>query len=162
MVLALPYTVLDTQAGFMTHASETLPNAFIGKPEMPTDDDLAAELGRSAKALWDRLLADLADRHNIVTVEWHSYSRKAGWSLRLKLDKRTILYLSPCHGCFRASFALGGKAVDAARASRLPRRVIQTIASAKRYAEGTGVRIDVNGPADVATVQKLAAIKLAN
>jgi hypothetical protein len=28
----------------MSQATGTLPNAFIGKPEMPTDDDLAAEL----------------------------------------------------------------------------------------------------------------------
>jgi len=146
----------------MTRASETLPNAFIGKSEMPTDDDLAAELGRSAKALWDRLLAGLAERHNIVTQEWNSYSPKAGWSLRLKRDKRAILYLSPCRGCFRASFALGGKAVEAARGSGLPQRVIQIIDSAKRYAEGTGVRIEVNGPADIAVALKLAAIKLAN
>ena len=146
----------------MTHASPTLSNAFIGKPEMPTDDDLAAELGRSAKALWDRLLAGLAEQHDIITREWNSYSPKAGWALRLKRDKRTILYLSPCRGCFRASFALGGKAVEAARGSGLPQRVIQIIDSAKRYAEGTGVRIDVNGPADIAIVQKLAAIKLAN
>jgi hypothetical protein len=146
----------------MAQATETLPNAFIGKPGMPTDDDLAAELGRSAKALWDRLLAGLAERHNIVTREWNSYSPKAGWSLRLKRDKRTILYLSPCRGCFRASFALGGKAVEAARASGLPQRAIQIIDSAKRYAEGTGVRIDVNGPADIGVVMKLAAIKLAN
>jgi hypothetical protein len=129
---------------------------------MPTDDDLAAELGRSAKALWDRLLAGLAERQDIGTQEWNSYSPKAGWSLKLKRDKRTILYLSPCRGCFRASFALGGKAVEAARASGLPQRVIRIIDSAKRYAEGTGVRIDVNGPADIAVVLKLAAIKLAN
>src|ERR1039458_9189850 len=128
----------------MAQATETLPNAFIGKPDMPTDDDLAAELGRSAKALWDRLLAGLAEQHNIVTREWKSYSPKPGW------------------GCFRASFALGGKAVEAARGSGLPQRVIQIIDSAKRYAEGTGVRIDVNGPADIAVVLKLAAIKLAN
>ena len=151
----------------MSQATGTLPNAFIGKPGMPTDDDLAAELGRSAKALWDRLLVGLAEQskaeqHNIVTTEWNSYSRKAGWSLRLKRDKRTILYLSPCRGCFRVSFALGGKAVEAARASGLPQRVIRIIDSAKRYAEGTGVRIDVNGPADIAIVLKLAAIKLAN
>ena len=152
----------DSDCGPMTHASETLPNAFIGKLQAPTDDDLAAVLGRPAKALWDRLLAGLGEQHNIVTLEWNSYSPKAGWALRLKRDKRTILYLSPCRGCFRASFALGGKAVEAARGSGLPPRVIQIIDSAKRYAEGTGVRIEVNGRADLAIVQKLAAIKLAN
>jgi hypothetical protein len=144
----------------MTHASETLPNAFIGKAGMPTDDDLAAELGRSAKTLWDGLLAGLAQRHNIVTAEWHSYSPKAGWALRLQRDKRNILYLSPCRGCFRASFALGGKAVEAARASALPKQVIRIIDSARRYAEGTAVRIDVSCPADIAVVEMLAAIKL--
>lgn len=146
----------------MSQPTGTLPNAFIGKPGKPRDDDLAAELGRSAKALWDRLLAGLTEQRHIAIQEWHSYSPKAGWSLRLKRDKRTILYLSPCHGCFRASFALGGKAVEAARASGLPQPVIRIIDSARRYAEGTGVRIDVNGPADIAVVLKLAAIKLAN
>jgi hypothetical protein len=138
-----------------------LPNAFIGKPEKPTDTELAAVLGPS-KALWDRLLADLADEHGIAVEEWHSYSPKAGWSLRLKLQKRTILYLTPCRGCFRASFALGDKAVEAARGSGLPRRAIRMIDEAKRYAEGTGVRIDVGGSKDIAIVKKLAAVKLEN
>jgi hypothetical protein len=138
-----------------------LPNAFIGKPEKPTDAELAAVLGPS-RALWDGLLADLADEHGIVIEEWNSYSPKAGWSLRLKLRKRTILYLIPCRSCFRAAFALGDKAVQAARDSGLPRRVIQIIDEAKRYAEGTGVRIDVGGPKDIAIVKKLAAVKLEN
>ena len=59
-----------------------------------------------------------------------------------------------------ASFALGDKAVAAARASGLPKRVVKIIDEAKKYAEGTAVRIDVNGPEDVAVVKTLAAIKL--
>ena len=139
-----------------------LPNAFIGKLDAPTDDDLAAQLGRSAKKLWDQLLAGLAAQHNLVVQEWNSYSPKAGWSLRLKQNQRNILYLSPCRGGFRASFALGDKAVQAAQRSGLPPRVVQLIAAAKRYTEGTPVRIDVDGPADIAIVMTLAAIKLAN
>ncbi|MBZ5591670.1 MAG: DUF3788 domain-containing protein [Acidobacteriia bacterium] len=138
-----------------------LPNAFIGKEKKPTEAELAAELG-PAKSLWDRLIAELADESNIVTQEWNSYSPKAGWLLRLKREKRTILYLSPCRGCFRASLALGEKAVQAARQSGLPQRVMKVIDEAKRYAEGTGVRIDVNGPGDIPIVKKLAAVKLEN
>jgi len=145
----------------MTHSSNVCPNAFIGRLEPPTDDDLAAELSRSAKALWDRLLTVLAD-HHIDTTEWNSYSSKAGWALRLKRKDRAILYLSPSHGRFRASFALGDKAIAAARNSGLPARVIQTIDQARRYAEGTAVRMYVNEPADIAIVQALAAIKLAH
>lgn len=138
-----------------------LPNAFIDKPEQPTEDELAAELG-PGKTLWDQLLAALADEHGIVIREWHSYSRKAGWSLRLKLKKRTILYLAPCRGSSRVAFILGGKAVQAARQSGLPPRVLKIIDEAPRYPEGTAVRLDIKRSGDIAVVQKLAALKLAN
>ena len=81
-----------------------LPNAFIGRTLPPTDDELCAELG-VVRALWDQLLAELA----LPVQEWHTYSPKAGWSLRLKQGKRTIVYLTPCHDSFRVAFALGRK-----------------------------------------------------
>ena len=137
------------------------PNAFIGKTKQPTDGELTAALG-PAKALWDQLIDDLADECGVVGQEWNSYSRKAGWTLRLKREQRNIVYLSPCEGCFRVSFALGDKAVQAARQSKLPPRVIKIINEAKRYAEGTGVRFEVKAPKDIAAVKMLAAIKLAN
>ena len=142
--------------------AETLPNAFIGRADIPAEVDLSAELGRAAKARWDKLLSKLAEEHRLVTREWHSYSRKAGWALRLKMGERNILYLGPCHGCFRASFVLGDKAVAAARASGLPDDVIENINGSRRYAEGTAVRIMVDAMKDVAAVVRLAGIKLAN
>lgn len=136
-------------------------NAFIDKPKMPTDAELTAALG-PAKALWDQLLAGLTERCKIDVQEWSSYSRKARWSLRLQHKKRNIVYLSPCRGCFRASFALGDRAVQAARESGLPASVIKIIGEAKRYAEGTAVRIEVKAARDIAVVEKLAVVKLAN
>ena len=138
-----------------------LPNAFIDKPKKPTAAELTAALG-PAKALWDQLLAGLADEHNLTVQEWNSYSRKAGWSLRLKHKDRNILYLSPCEGCFFVSFALGDKAVQAARQSGLPQNVIKIINEARRYAEGTGIRIEMKKPKDIEIAKKLAAIKLAH
>jgi hypothetical protein len=136
-------------------------NAFVDKPKKPTEAELTAALG-SAKALWDQLLAGLTERCSIDVQEWNSYSRKAGWSLRLQHKKRNIVYLSPCRGCFRASFALGDKAVQAALQCGLPAGVIRIIGQAKRYAEGTAVRIEVKAAKDIAVVEKLAAVKLAN
>src|SRR4051794_35742499 len=118
-----------------------IPNAFIGKERQPTDQELTAELGRKAKAVWDQLIAELVDEFDLATKEWNSYSRNAGWALRLKRENRNILYLSPCRGSFVVSFALGDRAVEAARQSRLPERAMQVIAEAKRYAEGTAVRM---------------------
>lgn len=138
-----------------------LPNAFIGKPEKPTEDELSAALG-PGKAVWDQFLADLAADFDVPIQEWHSYSPKAGWALRVKRGKRTILYLSPCQGCFLASFALGDRAVAAARRSRLSRQVLKNLDEAKRYAEGTALRIEVHGPQDIATIKKLATVKLEN
>ena len=72
------------------------------------------------------------------------------------------MYLSPGHGCFMVAFALGDKAVQAARAARLPKHVVEIIDQAKRYAEGTAVRLDVSGPKDLAAIRKLTGIKLEN
>jgi hypothetical protein len=138
-----------------------LPNAFIDKPEKPNEDELAAELGPT-KALWDQLIASLADENDVDILEWKSYSLKAGWSLCLKRKKRTIVWLSPCRGCFRAAFILGDRALEAARQSKLPQRVVKIINEVPRYPEGTGVWIDVSGPKDIAIVKKLATVKLEN
>ena len=134
-----------------------LPNAFIGWAKAPTDDELSAVLG-VARALWDQLLAELA----LPIQDWHSYSVKAGWSLRLKVGKRTILYVTPWRGSFRVSFVLGERAMKAARDSKLPAHVVRTLDEAPRYAEGTGVRLDVTAKKDLAIVKKLVAAKLAN
>jgi hypothetical protein len=133
------------------------PNAFIGRTKPPTDDELSTELG-AARALWDELLTELA----LPIQEWNSYSPKAGWSLKLKLKKRTIVYLAPCRGSFRVAFVLGDKAVEAARQSKLPKAVMKIIDEAPRYPEGTGVRLEIAARKDLAAVKKLAAVKLAN
>lgn len=142
-------------------ATASTPNAFVNQPDPPTDSELAAALGPT-KALWDQLLAALADEHELVIREWNSYSRKAGWALRVKRVERNILYLSPCQGWFLASLALGDKAVQAARQGSLPPRVLRIISEARRYAEGTAVRLEVHTAADIAAVIQLAAIKLKN
>jgi hypothetical protein len=136
-------------------------NAFAGKPAPPTDKELSAALG-PAKLLWDQLLTELADELKLLAREWNSYSQKAGWSLRVKRRDRTILYLAPLPRAFRASFALGDKAVQSAKASGLPQPVRKLIESARKYAEGTAVRIAVNNEEDIAVVKQLAKAKLEN
>jgi hypothetical protein len=133
------------------------PNAFIGRTKPPTDAELSAELG-AARELWDELLTELA----LPVQEWNSYSPKAGWSLKLILKKRTILYLAPCHGSFRVAFILGAKAVEAARQAKLSKAVLKIIDEAPRYAEGTGVRLEIRARKDLVAVKKLAEVKLAN
>ena len=133
------------------------PNAFIGRTKPPTDEELSTELG-AARALWDELLTELA----LPIQEWNSYSPKAGWSLKLKLKKRTIVYLAPCHGSFRVAFVLGDRAMEAARQVKLPKAVLKIIDEAPRYPEGSGLRLEIAARKDLAAVKKLAEVKLAN
>jgi hypothetical protein len=129
-------------------------NAFIGKTQRPTDDELAAALG-PVKKLWDELAAEMPG-------EWKSSSPKNGWALRLKKGERNIVYLSPGSGCFLASFALGDKAMRKARESGLPASIVRILDTARRYAEGSAVRVSVKKAEDVAAVRKLMAAKIAN
>ena len=125
-------------------------NAFAGRAVAPSEADLAAELG-TAKTLWDRLCAGLD-----LATEWHSYSKKAGWSMRLKRGERNIVYLVPGNGEFEVALVLGDRAVAAAREGGLA----SMVEGARRYAEGTAIRFGVKGVKDIATVKKLAAIKM--
>ncbi|RKZ09733.1 hypothetical protein DRQ32_07845 [bacterium] len=58
--------------------------------------------------------------------------------------------------------ARGQKAVDAAFDSGLPRKVLDTIDEAPKYAEGRGVRLEVHTQEDVDSVLLLAKFKMAN
>jgi hypothetical protein len=135
-------------------------NAFIGKTAKPTEAELAAALGSTA-VLWGQLV-DWMAQQGVGESEWNSSGAKYGWALKLKQKKRTIVYLAPCGGCFRAAFALGDKAVAAARKSDLSKSTLKLIDEAPRYAEGTGVRLMVKTAKDLAAIKKLALIKLAN
>jgi hypothetical protein len=137
------------------------PNAFAGQAKQPTKRELASVLGPT-DVLWKGLVTDLKQDLKLDGEEWNSYSVKAGWSLRLKLKKRNILYLGPRTGCFMAAFVLGDKAVAAARKSKLPPSILKTIDEARRYAEGTAVRIEVHDAKDVSVVKMLAKIKVEN
>jgi hypothetical protein len=136
------------------------PNAFIGKIKAPTEAEVAAALGSTA-GLWKQLVSWMAEQ-GACESEWNSSGAKHGWSLRLKQKKRNIVYLSPCAGCFRVSFALGDKAVAAARGSDLAKSTLKIIDDAPRYAEGTGVRLMVKAEKDLGAIKKLALIKMAN
>ena len=136
-------------------------NAFINHAAQPTTEELATALGPTT-TIWNKLVRCLADEYSLTVHEWNSYSLKAGWSMRLKLKKRNILYMAPCKDYFRVAFILGDKAIKATRQIKLPQRIVKVIDDAPHYPEGTGVRLIVKRMSDLPAICKLAAIKLAN
>ena len=136
-------------------------NAFINQLAPPTDKAVAAALG-PAKAVWDQFLTGLARESAVNVHEWKCHSPKWGWTLRVKRKARTIVWLSPCERGFTVLFILGDKAMQAARQSTLPKRILGTLDAAPKYPEGTGLRLHVKTSREIGTLKKLAAIKLAN
>jgi len=136
-------------------------NAFAGHAKQPSKKELTSALG-STLDLWTSLAEDLKSELKIDTAEWNSSSIKMGWSFRLQIKKRNILYLGPRDGWFLASLILGDKAVAKSRAASLPPEVHKLIAEGKRYPEGTAIRIEVKSGQDVELVKILARIKAEN
>lgn len=134
-------------------------NAFIGRNSQPSRSEVQAALGSSAEA-WAQFVEWMEHEEGITTEEWKSDGPKYGWSLRLKRRDRTIVYLAPCGGCFRAAFVLGDRAMEAVRQTKFPEKVAELIAGSPHYPEGTGIRLIVERPEDLAPIRKLAEIKL--
>ena len=135
-------------------------NAFVGKASKPSEEELNAALGASASA-WSELVRWM-DEQGATTHEWKSDGAKYGWALRLKRKDRNIVYLAPCADCFRVAFVLGAKAMEEVHHASFPAAVTQVIAESPHYPEGTGIRLIVHRPRDLAPIRTLAAIKLAN
>jgi hypothetical protein len=134
---------------------------FTDESKTPTKAELATTLGNT-KNLRDELKNVIAERFNPVAEEWAWSGKSYGWSLRLKQKKRAILYMKPCKGYFRASFALGEKAIIAAQTSDLPNSALDLINTAPKFPEGRAGRLEIKSKKDINIAIKIAEIKMAN
>ena len=80
----------------------------------------------------------------------------------MRWRNRTVVNLVPGRGHFVASFALSEKGCEAASGSKLSPSVLNIIKQAPRYPEGRGVRLEVRSKKDLASIHKLAAIRMAS
>ena len=133
-------------------------SALCDESCLPTDEAVQRVLG-DAYATWAQLLALVAERVGPVSDIWKFTSAQTGWGLRIVHRDRVILYMTPQERHFIVSFALGERAVAAARTARLAARVREAIEEAPRYAEGRGIRIPVRDRRYIRTLTRLAQIK---
>ena len=136
-------------------------SAFDDKAREPTDAEVAKVLLGTADH-WNAIKDQIASLYEPLAVDWGFAGKKWGWSLRLKHKKRAVLYMTPSTGFFYVGSALGEKAVAAANTSDLPANFLEIINGSQKYAEGRGVRLEVRSAADLDSIVKLAAIKMAN
>ncbi len=132
---------------------------FHEKAIMPSDSMVAAVLN-DKKEIWDLLESHITNNYKDIRKEWKFYSKKSGWSLLFKDKRRTLLYIIPFDGYFKAWFVLSEKAAAIAKNSALPEEVLETICAAASYVEGILFDVDVKSQQDLLTVFTLLQIKV--
>ena len=136
-------------------------SVFEYKEAPPDGAALAEALGASA-SLWDDVLKKITDGYENVSSEWKYYSRSSGWILIVKSGKRTLVYLIPMGGYFKANFVFGDRAKEEALASDIPEKIKTSISSARPYVEGRSFMADVKKSDDAAAIMELVGIKNRN
>ncbi len=136
-------------------------SVFDDKETKPTAQKLARVLGES-NGLWKDIKKHLKAQYGELTEDWKFYGKNYGWTLKTLRKKRNLFFFVPVEGAFKVSFVFGDKAVAAAAQSDLPKDLVKTLENARKYAEGRGLQIEVEGPADVENIKKLVEIKVNN
>jgi len=134
---------------------------FQDKATKPTKKDLIAKLD-STYNLWTRIKDFVLEKYPNGLSEWNYPGKKYGWSYRIKDKRRAIIYFLPRDKYFKVAFVFGQKAVDTIMESDISLEIKNELQQAKKYAEGRGIRIDVNNDLILPDIKKLVEVKLAN
>jgi nucleoside-specific outer membrane channel protein Tsx len=135
-------------------------STFMNKTQPPTGDDLESTLG-ATWPLWNTIRENVFEKYPGAKEEWNFPGLKHGWSFRIKDKKRAIIYFLPRQGYFKVAFVFGQKATDLILKSDIPDEIKNELTSARVYAEGRGIRIDVKGSGILSAIFKLIEIKIA-
>lgn len=128
-------------------------------PSEPSEIALQEALGDTYR-YWVQLADFTKKQYPEAMAQWHYSGEKTGWSFRIKDQKRVIVYLLPRAKFFKAALVFGPKAIETIKTSSIEPSIKNEILSAKKYAEGQGVRIDVRDASLLPDLQTLIEIKL--
>ena len=133
---------------------------FSDKAVLPSDQAVVAKLDLSYK-YWSQIKEYVLEKYPTGLCEWNFPGKKYGWSFRIKDKKRAIIYLLPRDKFFKVAFVFGQKATDIILNSDITKSIKNELAQARKYAEGRGIRIEVNDGSKIFDIKKLMDIKLA-
>ncbi len=136
------------------------PSILDDKAIVPDDKQVEVAIGKSFK-LWNDIRGHIFGRYDKVVEEWNYSGKNYGWSWRAKQGKRALVYLIPQKGFFLAAFCFGDKAVAMIEESDVPEAIKEGLRTARKYAEGRGIRLEVRKAGDVKTIRTLLEIKTA-
>jgi hypothetical protein len=134
-------------------------SVFDNKQIVPDDKMMEVELASTFRH-YSEICRFITDTYGSLTPEWKYYNEKSGWTLKLFYKKRNILFIGPRHGFFIVAFVFGDKAVERVLDSHLPDHIKAELATARKYAEGRGLLIEVRSAEEAEQVVQLIQIKL--
>lgn len=134
---------------------------FTDKMKEPTVADLKNAIGSNYQ-YWKQL-ADFANKSYPGALnKWHYSGDKFGWSFRISDKKRVLIYLLPRDRFFKVAFVFGQKSTNEILSSNVSDNIKIELKSAKVFAEGRGIRIEVKNKTSVDDIKKLITIKISN
>ncbi len=136
-------------------------NVFNDKSAKPDGKSVLKALGRAGNC-WLEIRRYAEESFGPLTEEWKYYSPKYGWTMKLLSKKRNLLFFVAMDGSFRVAFVFGDKAAAAIKKSDLPKEIIDEIRNAKKYVEGTGLRLEVKDAKSAAIIKRLIQMKVEN
>jgi hypothetical protein len=134
---------------------------FTDKKKTPTEADLKKALG-STFQYWQELETHTYKAFPAATAAWHYSSDRYGWSFRISDKTRVLVYLLPRAGFFKVALVFGQKATNEILSGTVSDTIKNELSTAKVYAEGRGIRMEVKDKNLVADLIKLIRIKIAH
>lgn len=134
---------------------------FSDKAKQPTEKELVKGLSKTFE-IWKELEGFTKLCYPAAKSEWKFSGEKFGWGYRISDKKRVLIYLLPRDQFFKVAFVFGEKAMQHILKSDINEFIKAELQNAKPYAEGRGIRIDINDRSMVGDLQKLIEIKVAS
>ena len=134
---------------------------FADKKMIPTTENLKESLDGTYE-IWNELTGYVHLKYPSAIDEWKYSGDKYGWSFRIKDKKRVIIYLLPRDKFFKTAFVFGQKATDAVMNSRISDNIKSELESARVYAEGRGIRLDILNETILNDLKTLIDIKISH
>jgi hypothetical protein len=134
---------------------------FADKAKQPTEAELKKALNKNFDA-WITLAEFTRKSYPKATEAWKFSGEKYGWNFLISDKKRTLIYLLPRDGFFKAAFVFGQKATGVILESNISHSIKEEIRAARVYAEGRGIRIEVKNKNILKDLKKLIMIKIGN
>ena len=136
--------------------------SVFGDSKKKPDPEMVDEALSDTVKFWLDIKYFIQTHHGEFIEEWKFYNPKSGWLLKVLHKKRNLFFFVPMEGMFRLSFIFGDRAVAEIEKSNLPEDLKNNLRTARKYAEGRGLQMEVTSSAVIEQIKELIRIKIRN